>query len=498
MRSTRSQQPWHNPFLALPHGFLVIKAFEERVKREYEFGIYLALASRVNASLTDEWLRQQVTRWLKPVANSACSSDDVSREARRLADDKKMLPPLALGYCTVDGSAALLINAINEAIRSANWSSLALLLIQLETWSETIHLSNRERPWWELEASAKTAQGSGELVAEMINVSHEIEAINVSAQSTADNSQAVKAESMEGITGSLIHEMPRVYFKGSLKGTKEPFEDSARIFGHLLIGSESGFVSGLFTIHGSYEYDGGTRVFPISSRRSVSASDSTEVRFHYNDSTDPQDDEGYEVEEVNLKVACSELSKLVTSNPGDTFRWTGEYWCSEWNDDLRGKCRLKLKTISRGELLKVYGTVWPPRSETMRDSAYRGLHPSLLPVVECPVYIPDSDSDQQPMMELLHSDDVVDGDPIGMLIATLREGPKEDDLAHEACLRGEDELGNLEEQLREGAAAGCRWCRRGDNEHDCPFCGEGGFGGWAECSCSNGFHCGGDDDDDDE
>jgi len=50
------------------------------------------------------------------------------------------------------------------------------------------------------------------------------------------------------------------------------------------------------------------------------------------------------------------------------------------------------------------------------------------------------------------------------------------------------------EQMREGAAAGCKWCKRGDHEHDCPHCVEGGWGGWAECSCPDGFHSGGGDD----
>jgi len=54
--------------------------------------------------------------------------------------------------------------------------------------------------------------------------------------------------------------------------------------------------------------------------------------------------------------------------------------------------------------------------------------------------------------------------------------------AHERALRGED--WPMEWSHR------CSGCRRQDREHDCPFCGEGGFGGWAECNCADGFHMG--------
>ena len=57
-----------------------------------------------------------------------------------------------------------------------------------------------------------------------------------------------------------------------------------------------------------------------------------------------------------------------------------------------------------------------------------------------------------------------------------------------------DDAEDYEEQFAEGAAGGCQWCAVKDAEHDCPHCGEGGFGLMAECSCPDGFHCGGDDD----
>ena len=50
-----------------------------------------------------------------------------------------------------------------------------------------------------------------------------------------------------------------------------------------------------------------------------------------------------------------------------------------------------------------------------------------------------------------------------------------------------DDAEDFEEQFAEGAAGGCQWCKVKDAEHDCPHCGEGGFGLMAECSCPDGF-----------
>ena len=63
-------------------------------------------------------------------------------------------------------------------------------------------------------------------------------------------------------------------------------------------------------------------------------------------------------------------------------------------------------------------------------------------------------------------------------------------------LRGQLDTLVVAEQMREGAAAGCQYCRRRISGHDCPRCGEGGWGQWAECACENGFHAGGDSDND--
>lgn len=61
-----------------------------------------------------------------------------------------------------------------------------------------------------------------------------------------------------------------------------------------------------------------------------------------------------------------------------------------------------------------------------------------------------------------------------------------------------DDAEDFEEQFAEGAAGGCQWCKVKDAEHDCPHCGEGGFGLMAECSCPDGFHCGGQEEGDDD
>ena len=76
------------------------------------------------------------------------------------------------------------------------------------------------------------------------------------------------------------------------------------------------------------------------------------------------------------------------------------------------------------------------------------------------------------------------------------EEEEEEEFTDEQRLRGDDDPDARAEQMREGAAAGCRGCRKKNVDHDCPHCGEGGWAGWAECSCPDGFHAGGGEEDD--
>ena len=169
--STRAQRPTDNPFLPLPRDReLDVTPFSERVKREHERGIYAELANRVTSEIDDNWLRLQCSRWLMPQLGDT-NSEARSREARALARsidaDRKTMPPPALNFCVTDGSRPLFVKAVNDAVSSANWSELALLLMQVQLWAETLHRRNAPRPWWE---RAATALNSIDLPPEVVDL----------------------------------------------------------------------------------------------------------------------------------------------------------------------------------------------------------------------------------------------------------------------------------------------------------------------------------------
>ena len=127
----------------------------KRVKREHEHGVHAGL--RFHPEPFDEsWLRNAYEVWLRPREQAV--DNDGPRGTRGLGSGSRQLMPLAIASCKVDGSATILVKAINELIGAADWHELALVLRQVELWHSSVHRADAERPWWELMAAESSTQ----------------------------------------------------------------------------------------------------------------------------------------------------------------------------------------------------------------------------------------------------------------------------------------------------------------------------------------------------
>ena len=516
--STRSERPTHNPFLLLPRDQpLVVEPFAERVKREYETADWVEpFAKHVNG-VDEEWLHRKCAQWLEPQADNA-TIDSSSREARALGEcldiDKKSRPPPALNFCLTDGSATFFVNAVNEAIRLKTWSELALLLMQLEMWAETLHRRNPLKPWWERAASARS---DADLPPEMVDLEPAAPSESAEAERTRLLKYVIK----------LLKEsepcevrVPRVHHH---EGKDYSFWTWNRVMrcseGLLLVEHPKGYayVPGIGMIDLEDEGERKHSFGLLQSKRESPGC--LLVRSH--DLGAPSSSAEPTSSVVRMEVAApasngkrvrqEEPSGRKKSKQPETAEATTEAGAAEKVAAEKSVATAKAKKATSEETAaakapKAAEKMASKEAKAKADNEAKEAKKAEKTAAKEAKAKADKEAKEAKAAEKTAAKEAkVENDNITKLIRRLRKKHAalakrfvindSDDDDDEARLRGENELETLEVHLREGAKGGCENCALGDNEHDCPFCGEGGFGAMAECACPNGFHCGGIDSD---
>ena len=131
-----------NPFAALPRD-IVLCDLEAGFKREHELGVYAELRSSMQSTSVEE-LSAGALKWLSPRDGEVAGG--------------RSLPPRALQTARATGAAAVIVLAVNEAIRDGDWHELALILKQVELCHDSLHRAKAELPWWELASRTRSAQ----------------------------------------------------------------------------------------------------------------------------------------------------------------------------------------------------------------------------------------------------------------------------------------------------------------------------------------------------
>ena len=130
-----------NPFAALPRD-IVLCDLQAGFKREHELGVYAELRNSMQSTSVEE-LRAAALNWLSPRDGEVAGG--------------RSLPPRALQTARATGAGAVIVLAVNEAIRDGDWHELALILKQVELCHNSLHRAKTELPWWELASRTRSA-----------------------------------------------------------------------------------------------------------------------------------------------------------------------------------------------------------------------------------------------------------------------------------------------------------------------------------------------------